>query len=340
MRTVEALKKLGSVYYQFSGSTMPDERDNLHYFAIKKEFMQGRFSVQKRWNFDKQVLELIRTTDCDLVYFHGFPSSMPIKVFRFARRMGKKIIYDLHEIMPVHFLPERYSFLSPIMWQILRVQLRIVDAIVGVSDEATKMMLDKTGTSIDVLTVPNYANFAVPLSESLVKNDEIIVVGLTNRNFSINDRLLKELKRKFRIVSIGAPNCFADEALPFMEYESMMERLSKAKFTLLAHHSRSDFNFANDVYSLPNKFFDSLAAGTPVILAERFICMKKIVEETNTGIVLNLVHESDEDLKTLQESLNHYNTYIQSLKLYQDKFAWNESKEAIFNDFIMRIMKS
>jgi len=340
MRTVAALKKLGIVYYQFSGSAMPTEEEDLHYFAIEKQFMQGHFSLQKRRNFDKRILGLIRNTNCDLIYFHGFPSSMPLKVFKFARKMGKKIIYDLHEIMPVHFLPEKLSFLSPLMWHILRAQLKIVNGVVGVSDEATRMMLDRVRSSIRALTVQNYAKCAVSLSESDVKKNEIIVVGLTNRNFCINDRLLKTLKNDFRIVSIGAHCDFADEELPFMEYESMMERLSKAKFTLLAHHSRSDLNFANDIYSLPNKFFDSLAAGTPVILAKRFISMKRMIDETNTGVVLNLIEDADEDLRKLQNALDHYDEYIENLKIHKDEFVWDESKEAVFKDFVLSIMKS
>ena len=101
-----------------------------------------------------------------------------------------------------------------------------------------------------------------------------------------------------------------------------------------------DLNFANDIYSLPNKFFDSLAAGTPVILAKRFISMKRIVEETNTGIVLNLIEDADEDLRKLQSGLDHYDEYIESLKIHQDEFVWDDSKEAIFKDFVLRIMKS
>jgi len=342
MRTVETFSKLGHVYYQFSGGidlSAAQHNSDIQNFSLCRDEMPGTNKVIKRIRLDREILRLVEELDYDLAYFHSFPASQPVKIFREVKKRGKKLLYDLHEIMPEQFLPERLSFLNPVLWKVLKNQLSSADGVIGVSEEALRMIFEKTGIEKPNLCLPNYATSGVSL-ENCVKNAEITVVGLTNRNFCINDRVLKTLKKDFRIVSIGAPCDFADEELPFMEYKSMMERLSKAKFTLLAHHSRSDLNFANDIYSLPNKFFDSLAAGTPVILAKRFISMKRIVEETNTGIVLNLIEDPDEDLRKLQNALDHYDEYIENLKIHKHEFVWDESKEAVFKDFVLSIMKS
>jgi len=92
----------------------------------------------------------------------------------------------------------------------------------------------------------------------------------------------------------------------------MMDRLSKARFTLLAFQSRTDPQYANDIYSLPNKFYDSLTAGTPVIIGKRFVSMKKIVEETQTGIILNLLEGSKEP-SLIQNALESYDCYLDNL---------------------------
>ena len=338
MRTVAALKKLGIVYYQFSGSAMPVEEEDLHYFAIEKQFMQGRFSLQKRRNFDKRILGLIRNTNCDLIYFHGFPSSMPLKVFKFARKMGKKIIYDLHEIMPEQFLPERLSFLNPVLWKVLKTQLSLVDGVISVSEEALRMMLEKTGIDKPKLCLPNYATGGVSFG-NCVKNSEIAVVGGTHRKISIDSRLLNEIKRNFKLISIGTTCNIADEELPFMDYELMMERISKVKFTLLAFQSRRDPQYANDIYSLPNKFYDSLAAGTPVIIDKRFVSMKEIVEETQTGIILDLLEEP-KDPSLILNALDSYGCFLDNLRANYDRFVWDNSKESAFVDFITAILDS
>jgi len=338
MRTVAALKKLGIVYYQFSGSAMPIEEEDLHYFAIEKQFMQGRFSLQKRRNFDKRILGLIRNTNCDLIYFHGFPSSMPLKVFKFARKMGKKIIYDLHEIMPEQFLPERLSFLNPVLWKVLKTQLSLVDGVISVSEEALRMMLEKTGIDKPKLCLPNYATGGVSFG-NCVKNSEIAVVGGTHRKISIDSNLLNEIKRNFKLISIGTTCNIADEELPFMDYRLMMERISKVKFTLLAFQSRTDPQYVNDIYSLPNKLYDSLAAGTPVILDSRFVSMKRIVEDTQTGVVLDLVEPSKRSSSFLNDS-EAYDLYLDNLRSNYDEFVWDSSKEDIFLDFVSNVLKS
>jgi len=125
-----------------------------------------------------------------------------------------------------------------------------------------------------------------------------------------------------------------------MNYDLMMDRISKVKYTLLAFQSRSDPQYPNDIYSLPNKFYDSLAAGTPVIIDDRFVSMKKIIEETNTGLILDLSKEPDRDLSLILNAPGSYDSYLENLGRYYDRFVWDNSKEDCFVDFIATIMNS
>ena len=120
MRTVDALAELGTVYYQSSGKPTAENGGGIHHYSVEKTVMNGRFGLEKRRSFDKIIYELVRDLDYDLVYLHDFLHSMPLKAFRCARERGKKIIYDLHEIMPEQFFPERLSFLNPVLWKVLK----------------------------------------------------------------------------------------------------------------------------------------------------------------------------------------------------------------------------
>ncbi|HDP76670.1 MAG TPA: hypothetical protein ENN47_00495 [Mesotoga infera] len=339
MRTVEIFSKLGKVYYQFSGSndlSIAQPKGDIQCFPLSRDEMPGRHKLIKRVRHDQEILRLVQDLDYDLAYFHSFPASQPVKIFREVKKRGRKLLYDLHEIMPEQFLPERLSFLNPVLWKVLKTQLSLVDGVIGLSEEALRMMFEKTMIDKPKLCLPNYAATGVSL-ETNVKNAEIAVVGGTHRKISIDGSLLKEIKRNFKLISIGTTCSIADEQLPFLEYDLMMDRLSKARFTLLAFQTRSDPQYPNDIYSLPNKFYDSLAAGTPVIIGKRFVSMKKIVEETQTGVVLNLLEEPKEPSLILN-ALDSYDCYLDNLRANYDKFVWDNSKEEDFVDFITSIL--
>jgi len=338
VRTVNAFRKLGPVYYQSSSKSDFRSCEKVWSYVIDKVKMQGLSGLQKRRNFDKHILELVSDLDYDFVYFHGFPHSMPLKVFRCAKERGKKIFYDLHEIIPVQFLPEQYSFLNPILWQILKAQLSLVAGVIGVSGDAMKMIFDKTEISKPLLIVPNYANDSFSLFDSHIKREEIAIVGGSSRKTLINSDLLRELKKDFRLISIGAKCDIADECLPFMDYDLMMRRIASVQFTLLSYQNRLDEQYANEIYSLPNRFYDSLAAGTPILLAKRFVTMRKIIERTHTGLVLDLLLEPDECLPMIRKALNSYDNLLENLRIHHDEFVWNTSKENEFVNFITTVL--
>ena len=341
MRTVETFSKLGHVYYQFSGGidlSAAQHNSDIQNFSLRRDEMLGTNKVIRRIRFDREILRLVEELDYDLAYFHSFPASQPVKIFREVKKRGKKLLYDLHEIMPEQFLPERLSFLNPVLWKVLKTQLSLVDGVISVSEEALRMMFERTGIDKPKLCLPNYATGGVSF-ENVVKNAEIAVVGGTHRKISIDSNLLNEIKRNFKLISIGTTCDIADEELPFMDYRLMMERISKVKFTLLAFQSRTDPQYVNDIYSLPNKLYDSLAAGTPVILDRRFVSMKRIVEDTQTGVVLDLVESSKHSSSFLNDS-EAYDLYLDNLRRNYDEFVWDSSKEDYFLDFVSNVLKS
>jgi len=67
--------------------------------------------------------------------------------------------------------------------------------------------------------------------------------------------------------------------------------------------------------------------------------MKKIVEETQTGIILNLLEEPKEP-SLIQNALDSYDCYLDNLRANYDKFVWDNSKEDDFVDFIPAILNS
>lgn len=146
-RSVSALKKLGPVHYQFwrtAADEQSEQRGNgviLH--PLSRDQMRGFGKYAKRLNFDREVLRLVSELDYDLVVFHFSPAFFPVKVFAEAKKRKKKIIYDLHEIMPEQRLPEKAGLLKPFLWTILKTQFSLSDGVISVSQEAIDYMFKR-----------------------------------------------------------------------------------------------------------------------------------------------------------------------------------------------------
>ncbi len=114
MRTVETFSKLDHVYYQFSGGidlSAAQRNSDIQNFSLCRDEMPGTNKVIKRTRLDQEILRLVEELDCDLAYFHSFPASQPARIFREVKKSGKKLLYDLHEIMPENFFQRDSLFL-------------------------------------------------------------------------------------------------------------------------------------------------------------------------------------------------------------------------------------
>lgn len=338
-RTVEAFRKLGKVYYQYSGEISSDEVSNVVLISNRKSATRSTVErIRSRFNFDQRIMSLVRELDYDIAYFHGFPSTMPTRVMKEVKKRGKCLIYDLHEIMPIQFLPEKMAYLNPLLWNILKRQLKLCDGVVTVSHEAADFMLSRTNTEKPFHIVPNYAMMQIPPKTASQREREIVYVGKSSYSMIEFDktsfaRILRS--NGFRIKCIGTDWKEADISLPFLPYEQMIESISRAFFTLIAFNSRSDLYYKNDIYSLPNKFYDSLAAGTPVLVAERFVSMRKIVESLGIGVVIDSCLPAKLFHRKLGFALENYEETLLRVQENQSNFVWNAEKERELLNFVV-----
>lgn len=340
MRTVMALKKLGTVYYQYAGESR-EQIDGVIPFPLKRPCSKNRLKHYKqRREFDKEIFKLVETLDYDLAYFHYFPASMPLKIFRSVKEREKVLIYELHEIIPVQFLPERYESLSFITWNVFKRQLKLADAVVCVSKEALDFMLKRAELDRPSFILPNYASKSfVPKTKELRKK-EIVYVGKAQRDTRNEKELLLNLKSEgFTLKSIGMNWNIADISIPFLPYDKMLEEISKSAFSLISFQTRKDIDYVNDVYSLPNKFFDSIAAGTPVILNSSFKSMLSLVKKYKVGVIVDLKQNSHLALQAIVDAWENYSYLLESIERNIKYFVWDEEKEQKYLNFILEVVK-
>jgi len=222
------------------------------------------------------------------------------------------------------------------MQRIFKKQLELSDLSIFVSEEMRNDVLQKAGTIKGrTCTIPNYALKKVNFNK---KKKEIVYVGKITRRIEDEKNLITSLVDhgfSFRIIGMDSSE-FADiprTYTPFLPYEEMMEEISRASFSLISYNSENAKYTKNYDFALPNKFFDSIAAGTPVIVKESFVSMAKQVRDLGLGVVINPLNV-EESMQKILDAYNNYDTILKNIETHQDEFVWNQSRE---EEFIRKI---
>jgi len=224
---------------------------------------------------------------------------------------------------------------AAVMKKILDKQIELSDKLIFVSPEQMTYSIGEKKK--EVLIVPNYADMKVHIDE---KRKEIVLVGKIPRRLDREKEIIKKLAEKgfvFKVIGIDS-ELFSDVEhihTGFLPYEKMMEELSKAMLPLVSYRTIERDDYKNDILALPHKFYDSLAAGTPVIVKESFVSMKRIVEELGAGVVIN-PQDVDSAVKKILDAYQNYDEILEKVERHREKFVWNEERERKFVEFVLR----
>lgn len=120
-----------------------------------------------------------------------------------------------------------------------------------------------------------------------------------------------------------------------LPYENMLQEISKLKFVI----SHLEISAKNTIYSLPNKFFDSLVSKTPIIVPSQLIEQRSILEEYDIGYYLDLEKSQwTDDLEKIFRDQKEYDRKVSNIAKHYREFLW-ETHESEYLDFIKRISK-
>jgi glycosyltransferase involved in cell wall biosynthesis len=120
----------------------------------------------------------------------------------------------------------------------------------------------------------------------------------------------------------------------FLPYDEMIEELSKTSFSLISYTLKDDEIPLNFVFSMPNKFFDSIAAETPVIVNEKFKSMANIVKRYKIGVLIE-PKKIEESIEKIEKAYENYEEMMENIKKYKHEFVWTEEIEKDFVDFVV-----
>lgn len=344
-RSAKLLSRDFDVYYQFMGESSGMMENVVNIPIEKRPGTKNPFKWLKKWkDFDNELFQKILQCDPDTVYFHYLPFTGSA-IIKKLKEMGIKIVFEIHEIIPEQFMNKYkiFDFIRNNLWNEFIESIRISDCNICVSEDIMNYIFDRGSFKTDFLSLENYSILGFPVLPKLQREKEIVIVGKDPRYFNREDYVLESLKAKgFKIKKIGLDNLsksYFDKSLPVLPYDEMMKELSVSAFSFISMSSNpKNFDFINDKFSMPNKFFDSVAAGTPVILNKKYVSMKSIMEKDNTGVILDF----DNMEKSISDIIDFYDNFderILSLKENQYKYYWSGEKEKEYTDFIKKSLE-
>jgi glycosyltransferase involved in cell wall biosynthesis len=303
------------------------------------------FQILKLIEFIYKILRICISEKPNLITVHALwllPVGVIIKYF-----FNAQLIYDAHELETETFVLKGIKkTLSKI---VERICIKYVDLTLVVSEGIEDWYIKKYKLK-NIITIKNSPHFSIPVNNNLIRNKlkiqsdlKIILYlgGLTGgRGIEEAIDAFSQLMRKdYCIVFLGYgdlekyildkakinQNIFYMEAVPPNE--------------VIAYASSADIGIAfidngslNDYYCLPNKFFEYIFSGLPVIVNEAPE-MAKIVRKFGIGDVINKL-----DSKTLELSLSKIEcfnklTLISSLITAANELSWENQEILLLSSY-------
>lgn len=261
-------------------------------------YLHGR--LRRMFKTTRRVLEKAIKLDADVYHLHD-PELIPIGVK--LKQLGKRVIFDSHEDYPADIRDKPYinyfarTIVSKIYQIYERLSLKKFDAVIG----ATPLIKDKLSTiNVNTVNINNYPIIG-ELMFDLVGNwssrqHQVCYVGAISRfrgicelvhalEFSTTNTRL-QLGGKFGEAEVEseikeyAGWQYVDE-LGFLDREAVSVMLSRCMAGLVTFHPLS-----NHVNAQPNKMFEYMSAGIPVI-ASNFPFWKEIIEGNACGLCVD-----------------------------------------------------
>ncbi|NOZ47455.1 MAG: glycosyltransferase family 4 protein [Chlorobi bacterium] len=249
--------------------------------------------------FTKKIYKKALEINADVYHFHD-PELMPIGLK--LKRKGKKVIYDVHEDLPKsiygrYWIPKPLRFVFSLLIIFFESYVaKNLDGIITVTQTINNRFkkLNKNSTIINNYPILNDAvikNKPVPKKKSQIcyiggissiRGSTILIDALER----INDNII------LQIAGIFDPEDYRSELIVKKGWEKVVENgwVNRDITMKIMQESIAGIitylPLPNHVNAQPNKLFEYMSAGIPVI-ASNFPKWKEIIESNACGICVN-----------------------------------------------------
>lgn len=259
------------------------------------------------WSIIKPLLD----ADADVYHGHDIDSLLPVVAAKILRGRGTRAVYDSHELWSGH-ARDKVHRKRRMLVRIEGLLLRGADALITASPAYTEAIVERYGfkrPAQTILNVPRWFSEA-ELSESWATRDADAEVRVVYVSVFQKGRGAIPLIEAFHYL----PDDFVLELvgpIPQPEYEDLMRSAAaslgeRIRFVGVlppaelvprlarGHVSAVPIEPLSLSYRLtaPNKLFDSMMAGTPVVASDMPV-IASIVRESGVGVVCDVADPAD-----------------------------------------------
>lgn len=260
------------------------------------------------------------------------------------KRKGKIVIYDAHEDLPRQLLSKPYLkrwIAKPLAWFIEKVEnkkVRKLDAVVAATPFIRDRFLKINPNTVDINNYPLEKEIETETVEKIEKEKAVCYIGgISGIRGIIPVIKALEITQVPLYLAGEMPVGLREELkqmegwkyvreLGFISREEALEIKAKCMAGIVTF-----FPVENHVNAQPNKIFEYMASGLPVIGSD-FPMWRKIIEDYNCGICVDPTDENavasaitaiSENPKMANEMGNN------GRKMVVEKFNWNVEKEKL-----------
>lgn len=313
---------------EFETST---SKDGVNYVGLKVDNNYPR--LVRRFKYENEMTKRAVDIGAHFFYLHGMFITFPGFFLRKLKRFGD-IIYDAHEydLEPVYI--KSPIFRQTLSYFLLFRQKRIsglIKSSFSVSPSILRFMQKCHFNNVHLKMNVSDTKVLKPLA--LQKREPVLVIaGNISRERGVNQflEIFKQMKDKGASLSlhihsrIDDPELevhlkkWVDKNLPngsvifggFLPYTRLKEKLSQSIAGVMAFPS--DGSITNRI-ALPNRFFDSLASGTPILASRDSVDVAEYVESQNIGWLFD-PDDPSQDISFFLHEITSHSKYSDKLK--------------------------
>jgi len=303
---------------------------------IKSSFGKGSKQIFRFVRFNRKLFFKLMKTKFDIVHCHDFDTLIP--GFLAAKLKGKKIVFDSHEFYPAMMQDQGMKTLSKIAKRIQSFVVKRVNLIVVVNP-ILERIFNKLNKKVVLIMNSKKLNEFQNIKENPLKKyknkKKFLYIGAFSKGRNLLE-LIDIFKNKNNAMLILGGNGYLEKQIKDKLHKNIifLGRVKKEdvpKYTLASDYLLAIYKSTllnNDIAGPPNKLFEAIAAGKPIITSKKG-STGEMVRSIGCGITINPDDKEEIDFiieklisnKGLQRELS------KKAKEAQKLYNWdNESK--------------
>lgn len=301
------------------------------FFRLKCNYGGGTKNLLKMMVFELWLLFqlVVHKNDYDIIHSCDLDTGLIARIV--CKIFNKKMVYDIFDYyVDAHKFPKKISnFLES-----QEVKTINFANLILICTEQRRKQITKAKPK-KVIVIHNTPDLSLDFSDIRLKGDrnkvDLVYFGVLQE-----DRLLKEIgeeikNNKYVNLHIGGFGKYEDYFKKMSENTNNIYYYGSLKYNeVLCLEEQADIIFAtynpkipNHNYSAPNKFYEAIALGKPIIVCKN-MGIDELVKKDNLGKIID--YSAKEFLKAV-------------LDLKKEKFCGVNSKEVYHNHYSWDIMK-